>query len=96
MDIVTQYHMNNFKRLKSMATQATASNRQKKQKDSIANYFTMALLPNVWKEIDNVVDKLKHVRKRVSNIEFPLFDLGLEEMQNINVGQAKKKAITIS
>jgi hypothetical protein len=92
MDIVTQYHMNNFKRLKARATEATTSSRQNKRKDSLSPTFLQWLSnPNVWKEIDDVVDKLMDVRTRASNIDFPSFDLGLEEFENLNVGQAKKK-----
>ena len=39
-----------------------------------------------------MVDKLTNVRTRASNIDFPSFDLGLEEFKNLNVGQAKMKA----
>ena len=46
----------------------------------------------MWKEIDNVVDKLMDARTRASNIDFPSFDLGLEEFEILNVGQAKMKA----
>ena len=92
MDIVTQYHMNNFKRLKAIATQATTSTGQKKQKDSLSPTILQWLSnPNVWKEIDDVVDKLMDVRTRASNIDFSSFDLGLEEFENLNVGQAKMK-----
>ncbi len=93
MDIVTQYHMNNFKRLKARATEATTSSRQNKRKDSLSPTLSQWLSnPNVWKEIDDLVDQLKDVRTRASNIDYPSFDLGLEEFDNLNVGQAKKKA----
>ena len=92
MDIVTQYHMNNFKRLKARATEATTSTGQKKRKDSLSPTILQWLSnPNVWKEIDDVVDKLMDVRTRASKIDFPSFDLGLEEFENLNVGQAKMK-----
>ena len=92
MDIVFQYHMNSFKRLKAMATQATTSTGQKKRKDSLSPTILQWLSnPNVWKEIDDVVDKLMDVRTRASNIDFPSFDLGLEKFEIPNVGQAKMK-----
>jgi hypothetical protein len=93
MNIVTQYHMNNFKRLKAMATQATTSTAQKQRKDFLSPTILQWLSnPNVWKEIDDVVEKLMDVRTRASNIDFPSFDLGLEEFENVNVGQAKMKS----
>ena len=96
MDIVTQYHMNNFKRLKAMATQATTSTGQKKRKDSLSPTILQLLSnPNVWKEIDDVVDKLMDVRTRASNIDFPSFDLGFEVFEIPNVGQAKTKVMFI-
>ena len=87
MDIIMQYHINNFNRLKSMATQATTSNGQKIRKNSLSPTILQWISnPNVWKEINNVVDKLMDVKKRASSIEFPLFDFGLEEMENANIG----------
>ena len=59
---------------------------EKAERLSIANYFTIFSNSNVWKEINDVVDKLMDVRKRSSNIEFPSFNLRLEELENINVG----------
>jgi hypothetical protein len=93
IDIVTQYHMNNFKILKARATEAINSSQQNKRKNSLSPTFLQWLSnPNVWKEIDDVVDKLIDVRTRASNIDFPSFDLGLQEFENVNVGQANKKA----
>ena len=84
--------MNNFKRLKAIATQATTSTGQKKRKDSLSPTILQRLSnPNVWKEIEDVVDKLMDVRRRASNIDFPSFDLGLEEFEILNVRQAKMK-----
>ena len=96
MDMLTQYHMNNFKRQKAIATQATTSTGQKKRKDSLSPTILQLLSNrNVWKEIDDVVDKLMDVRTRASNIDFPSFDLGLEEFEILNVGQAKMKVMLI-
>ena len=78
MDIVTQYHMNDFKRLKSMATEATTSNGQKIQKESLsATILQWHSNLYVWKEINDVVGKLMNHRKRASNIKLLSFDLGL-------------------
>ena len=73
--------------------ESVTSTGQKKRKDSLSPTILQWLSnPNVWKEIDDVVDKLMDVRTWASIIDFPSFDLGLKEFENLNVGQAKMKA----
>ncbi|CAO2822500.1 unnamed protein product [Amaranthus hypochondriacus] len=76
IEIVTQHHMGRLLKLKAKAN----TNEDVGQSSSSPTPSQFYADPNVLKEIDDIVGRIKEVRKRTADIGQPSFDLGISDI----------------
>jgi hypothetical protein len=76
MEIITQHHMSRLLKLKAKGNQVQEVGASS-DSPTLSQWYSD---PKVLKEIDEMVGRIKEVRKRTADIDRPSFDLGISDL----------------
>ncbi|CAO2822532.1 unnamed protein product [Amaranthus hypochondriacus] len=75
IEIVTQHHLSKLLRLKAKGNQIQE---QSSNSPTLSQWYSD---PKVMEEIDEIMDRIRVVKKRTADIDLPSFDLGISDLE---------------
>ncbi|XP_057547786.1 uncharacterized protein LOC130826217 isoform X2 [Amaranthus tricolor] len=77
MEIVTQYHISRLLKLKEKGNQAQDVG-QSSNSPTLSQWYSD---PKVMEEIDEIMNRIRVVKRRTADIDLPSFDLGISDLE---------------
>ena len=77
MEIVTQHHLSRLLKLKAKGNQAQDVG-QSSNSPTLSQWYSD---PKVMEEIDEIMNRIRVVKRRTADIDLPSFDLGISDLE---------------